>query len=1630
MMLRHRLRAPRLMHRPLALELFEARQLLAAQPILAEVVASNRDSLVDGYGNSEDWIEIQNVGDQAVQLGGYFLTDDVNRLTRWAIPAATELPAGGFLVIFASGRNERDPKGHLHTNFRLDSDGESVSLVAPDTTTIVSQLTYESLPTDVGFGVEQVENIVTWVQEPTTGRFHVVQPSDEATLGRRWTGGNEPFDDSSWTSVQTPVGFGAGNADSNVNIARGKTVTASGPLWAGFDAARITDGSRSTFTHPLTPVTTFSFIIDLGEEQALDRIDVFNRNDGCCPDRLTNYEVTLHDDDEGSLGPAVWTGRVRTNGTNSGSGGRDRLLADVDPQGDFSGRYIKITKIDDGSQNYWPQIAEVEAFAAQGYDQLVKTNVSDSMLGKSSSALLRFPFNVDDPTKYQNVELQIKYDDGFVAYLNGTEVSRRNAPAGQLPLLSQATDIHSGTSTESIALNSASLRAGNNVLAIQLLNRTAQDDDLFLSPKLVGRSTQSNSVGYLLHPTPGAVNGERVVGFVDPVAFSVARGFFAQPFVTQLTATTPGSTLIYTTDGSTPSRTNGTQVVPAGPNATAQATVSVNTTTNVRALAIREEYGDAPVITQSYLFLSDVLQQPNNPPGMPTTWAGTPADYQMDPDVVTDPAYRDEMVSALRSIPTMSIVTDHENLWDANSGIYINSTQRGPAWERPISIELILPDGSTGFQTNAGLRMWGTGWAPHSSSKKHAFQLKFKDIYGPTKLEYPLFADAPVEEFDDIVLRAQGSRSWNDFRQPDINQTQYLRDAWARDTAHEMGKLEGHATFVHLYLNGLYWGLYNPVERTNEQFAEEYVGGDAEEYDVINRRSGEATHATSGNMDAWNAMFAIANGGLQSSQAYEAIQKYLNVDDFIDYMLLQQYATNHDGPDQGGNNMRAFRRRTEDGRFTFHVWDMEYTLWYHDEHRNIDGDVPDSPMRLFLKLRENADFRMRFADRAKMHLTNGGALTPERAAARYQMRSNEIFSAILGESARWGDARRATRPYTRDVEWIAERDRLMNEYFPQRTAVLIDQLRDAGLFPDIEAPVMTPQEGQVLVGSELHLTTNTGTVYYTLDGTDPRLPGGAISPTAQSLVPTTRLIDPQASRLDVAVPVDGSLSSSWMLPETVTNPAIWKAGQGAIGYTTQPSSEPVAVPLQNATATFSQLNRSVATLIDGDPAGRGWGLSQPVDFQGPIIRAATAVFETVQDISFDSGTELTFTIVHNVTNRNNLGRFRLSVTTDSRDTFADGKDSAGDVTANWIPLHPTAASSLEGSNFTIDADGSLLVSGGTNSRDTYTIKASTGLQKITGIRLETLNDRTLPGRAGPGRGAGGAAIVSEFTVQAAPITPTQNLDANLASVLSGAMAGKQASAYVRIPFQVASPDAFAGLKLRVRYTDGFVAYLNGQPVARVGVAGNTPPAFNAVASVNRSLSDAWEFVELDLDAARSLLKPGDNLLALQAMNASTQESTWLLQTELLGTRSLASNLTKSAHVKARTQTGEGWSALTERAFETFGDFDANQKVDTRDLDLLCAAVQVGDATYDITDDEKTDIEDVRLLVLARWNSTFGDANLDGRFNSTDLVQIFQRGEYEDAVFKNSKWDSGDWNCDGDFTTGDLVLAFQAGGYVE
>ncbi len=188
------------------------------------------------------------------------------------------------------------------------------------------------------------------------------------------------------------------------------------------------------------------------------------------------------------------------------------------------------------------------------------------------------------------------------------------------------------------------------------------------------------------------------------------------------------------------------------------------------------------------------------------------------------------------------------------------------------------------------------------------------------------------------------------------------------------------------------------------------------------------------------------------------------------------------------------------------------------------------------------------------------------------------------------------------------------------------------------------------------------------------------------------------------------------------------------------------VPLQQPTATFSQGGGfTIAHIVgSGAPVYPGWAIA-------PNIIAQTAAFETVNNLGFSNGTILTFTLSHtHVDPYHNLGRFRLSLTTDSRDTFADGLTSGGDVTANWTVLDPDIFLAANGATLSELPDLSILAGGPNPTNDTYTVQAVTSATGITGFRLEVMEDATLP-FSGPGRKAeSGNFVLTHFQVNAAP----------------------------------------------------------------------------------------------------------------------------------------------------------------------------------------------------------------------------------------------------------------------------------------
>jgi len=586
-----------------------------------------------------------------------------------------------------------------------------------------------------------------------------------------------------------------------------------------------------------------------------------------------------------------------------------------------------------------------------------------------------------------------------------------------------------------------------------------------------GLASDLTTTRCFLVPTPGAANDETLAcGRADEPELDVERGFYAAPFTVTMTAATPGAEIYYTLDGSDPTTAGGTLYA---------APLSISTTTVLRAAVQAVGLEPSRTVTHSYVFPEDVALQTGT--GLPQTWA---ADYEMDARVVTDPRYASTIVDDLLSLPSISLAMDPDDWFGESDGIYSHPGRRGDEWERPVSAELLFPDGQEGFQVDCGTRIQGL--LSRELNRKKSLRLAFKSIYGPSELAYPLFGPSSVRRFDKIRLRAGSERSFSS----GSKRATYVRDQWVRDTQLAMGQLSSRGTFVHLYLNGFYWGLYNAVEKPDEDFAASHLGGDENEWDVLKH----PFEVAAGSRDAWDTARALADAGLESPAAYAMFQQYVDVPNLIDYFLANLYAGT---TDWDGNNWYAARRRLPGEGFRFFSWDAEQSMASVKTNRTGIGNS-NRPSTFYKALRQNEEFRVLFGDHAHRHLFADGALTAERAGERFMDRIAEIDRAIVAESARWGDAFNGD-PLTRDDDWLVEVEWLRLVFFPQRGAILLDQLRKADLYPDVAAPSLSENGGFVaadLVVSIAPAPAQPGTIYYTLDGADPRLGGGAIAPSA------------------------------------------------------------------------------------------------------------------------------------------------------------------------------------------------------------------------------------------------------------------------------------------------------------------------------------------------------------------------------------------------------------------------------------------------------------------------------------------------------------------------------------------------------
>jgi len=631
---------------------------------------------------------------------------------------------------------------------------------------------------------------------------------------------------------------------------------------------------------------------------------------------------------------------------------------------------------------------------------------------------------------------------------------------------------------------------------------------------------------YFQTPTPEAANGNSsIVGIAPEPHFSVSRGLFNAPFGLLLTSALPGATIRFTTDGSEPTEFNGQEFF---------SPLQITDTAFVRAAVFAPGYLPSRTRTHSYMFLDSVVSQSAFPPGFPIHWGDNygsnifppasttpgyvPADYEMDYDPLRedplnpaspiDAAKLQRLQTGLREWPVVSLVMNNEDMFGA-TGLYPNSREAAnkPSQEKPCSVEMLLPDGSTAFTIDAGIDLHGNASRNPLKNPKHGFKLNFRGDFGPSQLEYRLFPDSPADQFDDLILRPDFNGSWRHWSDSAGNgngafqrtRATRIRDAWIKHTQRDMGNIASHNRYFHLFINGLYWGTYDFSEQPTKHFAANYFGGSDQDYDVYDQGG-----LASGTSTAYQTMLGIS--GLANNANYELMKQYLDVTEFIDYTLLHFFVGHQDW----GNNKNwyAIRKRVAgpEGRFKYFPWDGECHLFNENVNRvpNAGGST-DVPSGLFTKLDDNAQFRLDFADRVhKQMIAPGGALTREANTNRWLYWQNILDNAIVAESCRWGDYRRDVHNYsdgtyqlyTRESHWLPENQRLLSSYFINRPATVLGQFRTAGLYPLIDAPefrqntIAGPILGSSTASAGLVVATfnpGAGTIYYTTNGSDPRV---------------------------------------------------------------------------------------------------------------------------------------------------------------------------------------------------------------------------------------------------------------------------------------------------------------------------------------------------------------------------------------------------------------------------------------------------------------------------------------------------------------------------------------------------------------
>ncbi|HEX8546822.1 MAG TPA: CotH kinase family protein [Cytophagaceae bacterium] len=541
---------------------------------------------------------------------------------------------------------------------------------------------------------------------------------------------------------------------------------------------------------------------------------------------------------------------------------------------------------------------------------------------------MRRVFSVIDTAAIQNAILDIDYDDGFIAYLNGVEIARDNV-SGKSPTFwttansEHEADMYKGIAPTRFELDMAAIKAnliqGDNVLALEIHNVSDKSDDLsarvFLSFGINNSSVNYSPVqSWFIPPSQNLYihtnfsldeKGETIV-FSDPSGNIINK-----------------TTVPYLNAGNTYGRfpnlgENWSHLSTPTPNESNSTSFGFKgySSDSVQFSLAAGFYAGSQTLSISGKDLGSMIRYTTDgsKPDSTSTLYTTPiniAATQVIRAGIFKPGYIPQIFEANTyfiadgaTLPIFSISTAPDNFFSPSTGIYSNFNMD---WEREVHVEYFDKNRQLGFEQDMGVEIFGTG---SKSEAMKSLALMAKGKYGKKKITYPLFSKKKISEFEEIVLRNSG----NDFNNSN------LRDALNATVIGDKTNLDFLAYEpVLVYINGAFWGFHSLREKVNEDYLKGNHGYDKGQFDLLENNGG----VIEGNDNQFYDMVSfVKNNDLTATANYTKVKSMLDIENFVDYFAVETYHLNLDWP---FGNVKYWKPTTE-GRWRYIYLDTDFSL--------------------------------------------------------------------------------------------------------------------------------------------------------------------------------------------------------------------------------------------------------------------------------------------------------------------------------------------------------------------------------------------------------------------------------------------------------------------------------------------------------------------------------------------------------------------------------------------------------------------------------------------------------------------------------------------------------------------------------